>query len=52
MTSMSSPSLMARQLSHLQQGVVVGLSKARQFMALAKMRAMLVLPTPRVPVNR
>ena len=49
-TSTSSPVLMPRHRSHSLQGVQVG--PLWQFRALAKMRAVEVLPTPRAPVNR
>ena len=51
-TSISSPRFTATQISHLQHGSVVGSSTLRQFKAFAKMRAIVVLPTPRVPVNK
>ena len=40
----------ARQLEHSPQGLA--LTPCSQFSDLAKMRARVVLPTPRVPVNR
>src|SRR3954470_22734089 len=52
MTSMSSPRAIALQDSHLPHGLVVGLSDDSQLRALARMRAMEVLPVPRVPVKR
>ena len=52
MTSMSSPIFIEVQLSHLQQGLDVGSLVFRQFRALARIRAIVVLPTPLVPVKR
>ena len=46
----SSPVAMLRHRSHSSQGVGVG--PLTQFSALARMRAAVVLPTPRVPVKR
>src|SRR4051812_19967588 len=51
-TSMSSPRATALQDSHLPQGLVVGRSDDSQLRAFARMRAMEVLPVPRVPVKR
>jgi len=47
-----SPRATAAHESHLPHGVTVGPSDERQFNALARMRAIEVLPTPRVPQNR
>src|SRR4051812_17368921 len=52
MTSISSPRAMPRQDSQTPHGLVVGLSDFSQLSALARMRAMEVLPVPRVPVKR
>ena len=52
MTSMSSPVKIDRQASHSLHGSGVGASELRQLSALARIRAIVVLPTPRVPVNR
>ena len=52
MTSMSSPRAMARHDAHWLHGFAVGPSELRQFSALARMRAVEVLPVPRVPQNR
>ena len=41
---------MATQLLHTPQGVLV--TPVSQFKHLDKIRAMVVLPTPRVPVNK
>ena len=49
-TSTSSPVVMLSQLSQTSQGVGVG--PFTQLSALARMRAVEVLPTPRAPVNR
>ena len=49
-TSTSSPEVMLRQMSHSLQGRSVGPST--QSSALAKIRAVDVLPTPRAPVVR
>src|SRR3954453_4678571 len=49
---MSSPRAIAWQDSHLPHGLVVGLSLLSQLSALARMRAMDVLPVPRVPQKR
>src|SRR5688500_4162352 len=49
---MSSPVAIARHESHLRHGLVVGPSLDRQLSDLARMRAIDVLPVPRVPVNR
>ncbi|MGC4006029.1 MAG: hypothetical protein QM811_24075 [Pirellulales bacterium] len=49
---MSDPSLIPLQLSHSSQGVNVGAGALRQFKHLAKIRAVVVLPTPRAPVKR
>jgi len=46
----SPPSSIARQTEHCPQGTPV--SPARQFQALARIRAMEVLPTPRGPLKR
>jgi len=51
-TSISSPLFIDTQLSHWQQGSGVGASDFRQLSALASIRAIVVLPTPRVPVKR
>src|SRR5918993_978478 len=51
-TSMASPRAMPRHDSHLSQGFVTGLSLLWQFRHLARMRAVLVLPVPRVPQKR
>src|SRR3954469_14879641 len=51
-TSMSSPRAMAVQELHLPHGCVVGSLAFSQFSALAMMRAIDVLPTPRVPQKR
>src|ERR1700712_2344433 len=52
MTSMSSPRAIAVHELHLPQGLGVGASNFSQFSALARMRAIDVLPTPRVPQKR
>ncbi|MNY11134.1 hypothetical protein D3C86_1441460 [compost metagenome] len=44
------PSSISRHTEHSPQGVE--LTPFSQFRHLARMRAMVVLPTPRVPVNR
>src|SRR5690348_3536720 len=49
---MSSPRAMPWQDSHLPHGLVVGLSLLSQLSALARMRAIDVLPVPRVPQKR
>ena len=49
-TSTSSPVAMPWQMSHWSHGVAVG--PFSQLSALARMRAVEVLPTPRAPVNR
>src|SRR3954471_17292530 len=51
-TSMSSPRAIPWQDSHLPHGLVVGLSLLSQLSALARMRAIDVLPVPRVPQKR
>src|SRR5205823_5235067 len=48
----SSPRAIARQDSQTPHGLVVGALNFSQFSALARMRAMEVLPVPRVPVKR
>jgi hypothetical protein len=48
--STNRPSSISRHALHLPQGV--GVTPVSQFSDLARMRAMVVLPTPRVPVNR
>ena len=48
--STSSPAMIARQMSQRSHGVGVG--PVTQLSALARMRAVLVLPMPRAPVNR
>ena len=50
MTSSERPAAMSVQQSHTPQGVVVGpFAQLRDF---ARMRALVVFPTPRGPVNR
>ena len=49
-TSTSSPRAIVSQASHRLQGVVVG--PLAQFRALARIRAVDVLPTPLAPVNK
>ena len=44
------PASMSTQASHTPQGVAV--TPVAQFRLLARMRAIVVLPTPRVPVSR
>src|SRR4051812_19782381 len=51
-TSMSSPRAIDWHESHFPHGVVTGLSDDWQFRHLARMRAVEVLPVPRVPQNR
>ncbi len=56
MTSRDVPAAMATQWRHRPQGVAVGwalgeASVPMQFSALARMRAVLVLPVPRGPAN-
>ena len=50
MMSMTEPESMPLQISHSPQGS--GLEVSRQLTALAKILAQVVLPVPRVPVNR
>ncbi len=50
-TSNEFPSRIAMQLSHVPHGVGVGSSPCKQFNAFANMRAIVVLPTPRVPIK-
>ncbi len=50
MTSTDVPAAVSRQESHLPHGVGVGPSA--QFSAFARMRAVVVFPTPRGPENR
>ena len=50
-TSMSRPSAISRQASHSPHGSGVGPSLRSQFSALARMRAVVVLPTPRGPAK-
>ena len=50
MTSTERPPAISWQKSHTPQGSAVG--PFSQHSALARMRAALVLPTPRAPVNR
>src|SRR3954469_25191159 len=52
MTSISSPPAIAMHELHSRHGVGVGLGNFSQFSALARIRAIDVLPVPRVPVNR
>src|SRR5687767_5244243 len=51
-TSMSSPRATPRHESHAPHGCVVGPLLFRQLRLLARMRAIEVLPVPRVPQNR
>src|SRR4051794_4095684 len=51
-TSMSSPRAIATQELHLLHGSGVGRSDFSQLRHLARMRAVEVLPVPRVPQNR
>ena len=48
-TSITEPSAMPRQAAHLPQGLPS--TGCSQFTALARMRAQVVLPVPRVPIN-
>ena len=50
MTSGATPAVIWRQCAHSLQGSAVGAFS--QLRALAKMRAMVVFPTPRVPLKR
>ena len=47
---MKRPSLTALQVAHTSHGVEV--TPVSQFKHFAKIRAIVVLPTPRVPVNK
>ena len=49
MTSMSRPSVISRHASHVPHGSAVG--PFSQFSARARIRAVVVLPTPRGPAN-
>ena len=49
-TSRSLPTVISLHASHVPQGVIVG--PVVQLSALARMRAVVVLPTPRTPVKR
>jgi hypothetical protein len=49
-TSMSLPAAMDRQMSQVRHGDAVG--PVSQLRALARIRAIVVLPTPRTPVKR
>src|SRR3990170_8350737 len=51
-TSIDAPAVTSRHESHAPHGVGVGAGKAMQFSALAMIRAVVVLPTPRGPENR
>jgi hypothetical protein len=52
MTSMSSPRAIAWHELHLPQGSLVGFFALSQLRHLARMRAVEVLPVPRVPQKR
>ena len=51
-TSGSRPSAISRHAAHCRHGSAVTLSRPRQFSDRARIRAMVVLPTPRAPVKR
>ena len=51
-TSKELPSRISTQFSQVPQGASVGPGALRQLSAFARMRAMVVFPTPRGPANR